>query len=289
MKSLIKIICVILSVLIIGSVNVYAADSSVTLYGFSFDINEDGNAVIHSFDDRTDKVEIPAALMKADVTEIDDYAFFEDTYITLVSFEKATKLKKLGDNAFYGCTKLKELILPDNLEEAGFGVFQNCTDLKSVSLGGLAKVPSQAFYNCSSLERLDIPETVEAIGSRSFENCTSLEDVYIPDSVTSIEDNAFSGIDNLIIYCNEGSYAESYAIANNIKYDTPKSYDLGDANLDGRLNILDATLIQKFKIGAEEIPLYRGENFADVNRDGSVTIRDATLIQMKLARLIDEF
>lgn len=86
MKSLIKTICVILSVLIIGSVNVYAADSSVTLYGFSFDINEDGNAVIHSFDDRTDKVEIPAALMKADVTEIDDYAFFEDTYITLVSF-----------------------------------------------------------------------------------------------------------------------------------------------------------------------------------------------------------
>ncbi len=289
MRSCFRIICVVLSILILGSVNVYAADSYVTLDGFAFDIDESGGAVIHSFDDRTDKVVIPKTLARAYVTEIDDYAFFEDTYITSVSFENASKLKKIGSNTFYGCTELKELILPDNLEEAGFGVFQNCTDLKSVSLGGLTKVPSQAFYNCSSLERLDIPETVEAIGSRSFENCTSLEDVYIPDSVISIEDNAFSGIDNLIIYCNEGSYAESYAIANNIKYDTPKSYDLGDANLDGRLNILDATLIQKFKIGAEEIPLYRGENFADVNRDGSVTIRDATLIQMKLARLIDEF
>ncbi len=289
MKSLIKIICVILSVLIIGSVNVYAADSYVTLYGFSFDINGSGNAVIHSFDDRSSEVEIPKSLMKADVTEIDDYAFFEDTYITSVSFEKASKLKKIGSNAFYGCSRLTEVVLPDNLEEAGFGVFQNCTGLKSVSLGGLGSVPSQAFYNCASLERLDIPETVETIGARSFENCASLEDIYIPDSVTTIADNAFSGIDNLIIYCNQGSYAESYAVANNIRYDTLKNYELGDANLDRKLNILDATLIQKFKIGEEDIPLYRGENFADVNRDGSVTIRDATLIQMKLARLIDEF
>lgn len=62
-------------------------------------------------------------------------------------------------------------------------------------------------------------------------------------------------------------------------------FELGDANRDGKLNIRDATLIQKFiakieSLDAEQLSL------SDYNTDGKVNIKDATLIQKKIANLI---
>ena len=66
---------------------------------------------------------------------------------------------------------------------------------------------------------------------------------------------------------------------------TEPQFELGDVNRDQKLNIRDATLIQKFiaKIASlddEQILL------ADYKPDGKVNIKDATLIQKKIANLI---
>lgn len=66
----------------------------------------------------------------------------------------------------------------------------------------------------------------------------------------------------------------------------PKAqYELGDVNRDGKVNIRDATLIQKYiakivSLDAEQMSL------ADYNIDGKVNIKDATRIQKKIANLI---
>ncbi len=59
----------------------------------------------------------------------------------------------------------------------------------------------------------------------------------------------------------------------------------GDVNRDGKLNIRDATLIQKYlakleSLDKEQIAL------ADYNADGKVNVKDATRIQKKIANLI---
>ncbi len=64
----------------------------------------------------------------------------------------------------------------------------------------------------------------------------------------------------------------------------------GDANNDRKLNIKDATDIQKHLVGAEHLPNYFKENeytvlIADFNGDGKVNIRDATAIQKRLAKM----
>ena len=62
-------------------------------------------------------------------------------------------------------------------------------------------------------------------------------------------------------------------------------YETGDVNKDGKTNIKDATLIQKYlakllSLDDDQILL------ADVNRDNKVNIKDATYIQKKIAHLI---
>lgn len=65
------------------------------------------------------------------------------------------------------------------------------------------------------------------------------------------------------------------------------SYQTGDANLDGKVNILDATAIQKYLAQLESFS-DKQLTVADANRDGKVNILDATQIQKFLAQLIPE-
>lgn len=67
-----------------------------------------------------------------------------------------------------------------------------------------------------------------------------------------------------------------------------KGFILGDANLDGDINILDATHIQKMIVGLIE-STDESNAAADVNGDNSVDISDATLIQKYCAGLINSF
>ena len=63
---------------------------------------------------------------------------------------------------------------------------------------------------------------------------------------------------------------------------------LGDVNADGRVDINDATLVQKAV--AELVVLdEKQQKAADVTGDGKITIDDATLIQKYVAELIDRF
>lgn len=262
MKYLKRILCVIILAALLASFTVYAADSYITLNGFMFDINKNGYAVIHEYVGEETDVVIPDTLLGAKVLTIDDYAFFENTEIKSVSFENASQLSSIGTDAFYGCTSLKSVVIPGSVTSLGFGVFQNCAGLEKVKIeNGLTTIPSQAFLGCSSLV-----------------------DVEVPDSVTDITSNAFDYCPDVVIYCNEGSYAESYARENNNSFDLIDKYKYGDVNLDRDINIRDVTTIQLYRVGRlPSLPTYRGICYGDVIGDGKVTIRDATIIQLYLA------
>lgn len=249
-------------------VRAFAADSYINLNGFSFDINDKGEAVIHEYTGSSADVVIPEKLLGAYVSTIDSYAFFNNTDITSVSFENATHLETIGVNAFYGCSGIKALTIPSQVDTIEFGAFQNC----------------------SGLERVMIENGVTTIEDQAFLGCAALVDAAIPESVTSIGNTAFSGCDNVVIYCDEGTYAQTYAAENTSEYVLMYCYELGDVNLDRNINIRDATLIQMFLVGLiDELPTCLGRNYADTSRDGKISIRDATLIQMKIVDLISEF
>ena len=287
MKNFRRIITALLIVLLsaLTVLQASAAENYIVLYGFAFDINTDGEAVIHGYDDRSADVVIPKKLMGADVTLIDDYAFFGDGAITSLSFNNAEKLKKIGSNAFFGCTGLKSIEIPSNIEQLSFGAFQNCTALSELIIqNGIAEIPAQCFYGCYELENVTIPESVTSIGDRAFMNCSKLGAVEIPGSVENIAENAFDGCDNLVIYCKKESRARYYAEENKIPFVVTDGimFTLGETNGDGIISISDVTAAQQH---LADIITLEGAclNAADTNQDGTLDVTDAENLQKYIA------
>ena len=101
-------------------------------------------------------------------------------------------LTMIGDGAFYDCTDLTSVVIPNTVTYLGYGVFGFCTGLTWVSLpDSITYISSYTFDYCTSLTSIYIPESVTTIGEEAFDDCTSLTSIHFPDSLTTIGDRAF--------------------------------------------------------------------------------------------------
>ena len=93
----------------------------------------------------------------------------------------------IGDNAFWGCSGLTSVTIPNSVTSIG----------------------KYAFASCSGLTSVTIPNSVSYIGEAAFGGCSGLTSVTIPNSVTSIGDGAFagcSGLTSVTVDKNNGTY-----------------------------------------------------------------------------------
>ncbi len=85
--------------------------------------------------------------------------------------------------------------IPDTVYEIDEKAFENCKNLISVTVpDSVYYIGNSAFSNCENITDLNLPEGVQYIGAGAFVNCDGLDKTFdIPDSVTSIGENAFGG------------------------------------------------------------------------------------------------
>ena len=105
--------------------------------------------------------------------------------------------------AFYNCSGLTSITIPNSVTSIGGGAFENCSGLTSVTIpNSVTTIGWGAFENCNSLTSVTIPNSVTSIGGGAFRNCSGLTSITIPNSVTSIEGDAFmdcSGLTSVTI------------------------------------------------------------------------------------------
>ena len=110
-----------------------------------------------------------------------------------VSIEGKTYAVTAIDNyAFYGCSDMTSIVLPNGLTSVGEGAFQGCAGLRAVALPGtVAKVGRYAFQACTGLAKMDLPDGLATLEDAVFRECTGLASVSVPKSLAKLGDNIF--------------------------------------------------------------------------------------------------
>ena len=164
----------------------------------------------------------------------------------------------IGEQVFYDCDALTTVTIPDSVTSIGKQAFYDCDALTTVKLGsGLKSIPESTFEHCDVLTNLSVPRCVTSIGNNAFKDCTKFTSVTIPRSVTSISASAFSYPAILTIYGVAGTYAETFAKENSIKF--------VDQQIKATAASLDKTELTINKGAAAQLNLsVTPENFTDI-------------------------
>lgn len=191
-------------------VTAFAADQYRTIDDVQY-VKMDGAIIwrVKSYSGSKSDLTLESKINGANVQIIDRKAFKGNTTLTHVKLPQGLFMD-IYDEAFAGCTNLASLDIPVTLSAIGQKAFQNCTSLKTFTLGGeteedilnWGKVAVSAFEGCSSLESF----TMNAISGRfqdyAFRNCIALKEVTIPKNINEFGTGVFDGCTSLtkIIY-----------------------------------------------------------------------------------------
>lgn len=195
---------------------------AVTSYGGARYLGNEENPYLLLL--KAESVTLTSCQVHEDTRLVDQSAFGSCSKLTSLTFEGESQVIFIGQNAFAGCSSLKEFTLPRGVKVLGGQAFRNCRQLVSVSIAAdsaLEVIGTGAFTGCSMLESLSIPKSVRSLGADAFKGCDKLlhtesEGAYyltddagaltvlmgvkdrnlteftVPDSVRAIYQNAFA-------------------------------------------------------------------------------------------------
>lgn len=256
-----------------------------------------------------EKIELPST-----VTRIGESAF--NVCRSLKEINIPQGVTEIGRNAFGVCA-FESITLPQGVTRIEDDTFRYCKNLKEIKFGdniqyitagAFTETPLYVddnwqetefyldycflFYDHTSAKEYTVKDGTRVMGDNAFRNFYDLEVLNIPESVEYICDSVFDGPIDLKKINFGGSELQWNAMIQSADTGLEKSvtvnfaeesrYILGDANLDGKLNVRDATAVQKHMA---KLQLLEGKalELADFNSDGKINIKDATAIQKHIA------
>jgi len=121
-------------------------------------------------------------------SKIGQYAFSDCTSLTSVDF--GLGWKEIGTQAFYGCSALKDIVLPEGIETIRYGAFSGAA-IEAIHLPNTLKKIEATAFKCHHLKTITIPASVELIQGQAFQENYALTDVYVLGTHTKAENQAF--------------------------------------------------------------------------------------------------
>ena len=139
------------------------------------------------------------------VEKIEAEAFQNGSRLKTVTFEEGSKLREVGDHAFYYNLLLDTVNLPDSVTKMGAGVFEQTT-IRHASMAGMKEIPANTFASSPQLIDLTISDEVTKIGNGAFSASTGIGELKLkhadgsvtkgtalPSKLVEIGNSAFSG------------------------------------------------------------------------------------------------
>ena len=260
-----KIFTLVLIFLLLFSIILSFTSCLGIFYDFNYTLSEDGTYYIVSRIgtlpddvglDFTISVTIPEVYNNLPVASIGDFAL--GRVPSLRSVKIPDSVTTIGNYAFTGCENLKSIEIPDSVTSIGHCAFQDCKNLKNIEIpDSVTSIGGKAFYGCEKLEYseynnasylgneenpyfaliesrngyfADMHEDTRIIANGAFWLGEYFESVTIPDSITHIDVDVFSGFHKLT----------SIAVdENNTAY----------KSIDGNLYSKDGKTLVKYAIG----------------------------------------
>ena len=226
------------------------------------------------------------------VKSIGESAFFGCTSLTSINIPSS--VKSIMDFTFGECNKLSTVTISEGVETIGISAFEDCFALQSITIPStVTSIGEDAFKfgdsnkadaleyigvaarngkydsrsNCNAIiekstkklilgcKNTVIPEDVTSIAKNAF-MCRDISTVFIPVSVTTIEEAAFSDCKNLYtVYIYNNSISVSNDAFRNVgksvncKLYVSKTFDFGDYSVSG-----DKTLWKAGSFNLERLP-----------------------------------
>ncbi|MGI6249400.1 MAG: leucine-rich repeat protein [Acutalibacteraceae bacterium] len=171
--------------------------------------------------------------LPASVTSLGETAFYYCVALATFTFEAGSQLASIANGAFLSCESLISVNLPASVTSIGDQVFSYCTSLTSITVdaanGFYSNDENGVLFNKdktvlvqypigNTRATYQVPASVTNIAMYAFRGCVNLTGVTVLPGVTSIGTRAFYKCTNLTMCGFAGSYAETYANANNIPF-----------------------------------------------------------------------
>lgn len=139
---------------------------------------------------------------------------FKNTNLQKLDLSNCNQLNAIRDESF-ARSNVKEVYLPENIQEIGNAAFSYCVHLKLFSFSNsllkfgeecfyycneleqitgeinISQIPNSMFYCCKKLNSVKLGNNVNVIGTAAFHGCESLVSIYLPESLKEIGDLAF--------------------------------------------------------------------------------------------------
>lgn len=131
---------------------------------------------------------------------IGEYAFAENQALQEIVLEGNEVLTEIDDYAFYWCSNLQTVYIPQFVSAIGKSAFENCSALTAMTFAEGARVKTigdKAMRGCSALLQITMPDTVTSIGEMAYADCYAVTSINISATLQSIGDRAFQSCEKI--------------------------------------------------------------------------------------------